>query len=58
MKQKITSFLLLALMCLMGVDAYALEKNGEGVYQIGTAQDLLDFAELVNTEPTCSALMT
>ena len=58
MKQKVTSFLLLALMCLMGVDAYALEKNGEGVYQIGTAQDLLDFAELVNTDPTCSALLT
>ncbi len=48
MKQKITSFLLLAIMWLAGVNAWALDQK-DGVYQIGSAQDLADFAALVNT---------
>ena len=47
MKQKIT-FLLTALMCLSGTSAWALEQDADGIYQIGTAEDLVAFAELVN----------
>ena len=48
MKKKFASLLLTALMCLTGMNAWALEQDGSGVYQIGTAQDLIDFAALVN----------
>lgn len=47
MKQKLT-FLLTALMCLSGTSAKALEQDADGIYQIGTAEDLVAFAELVN----------
>ncbi len=48
MKRRITSWFLLGLMCLIGVNAVALDQK-DGVYQIGTAQDLADFAALVET---------
>ena len=47
MKQKFSSLLLTAMLCLAGANAWAL-SDVEGVYQIGTAQDLADFAALVN----------
>ena len=46
MKTK-TTLLLTALVCMMGSNAWALEQT-DGVYQIGTPQDLVDFATLVN----------
>ncbi len=48
MRKKLLNLCLTALACVISVAAYALEKNGEGVYQIGTAEDLKAFAELVN----------
>ncbi len=58
MKQKITSFLLLVMMWLAGVNAWALDQK-DGVYQIGSAQDLADFAALVNGgEAAVNAVMT
>jgi hypothetical protein len=48
MKKTITSMLLTALMCLSGTQAWAALTQVGGVYQIGTAQDLADFAALVN----------
>ena len=47
MKQYISLFLA-ALMCMAGMNAWALEPNANGVYEIGSAQDLVDFATLVN----------
>lgn len=47
MKQKFTSLLLAALMCLMGTSAMALSEV-DGVYQIGSADDLVAFAAVVN----------
>ena len=35
-------------MCLAGKNALALEPNGEGVYEIGSAADLVAFAYIVN----------
>ena len=37
----------MAVMTVVSMSAYALDKK-DGVYQIGTAEDLKDFAELVN----------
>ena len=48
MRKKLLNLCLTALACVISVAAYALDKNGEGVYQIGTAEDLKAFAELVN----------
>lgn len=42
----------MALACVISVAAYALDKNGDGAYQIGTAEDLKAFAELVNDGET------
>ena len=58
MKQKL-SFLLSALMCVFGTSAWALEKDADGIYQIGTAEDLVAFSELVNGgEITANAVLT
>ncbi len=42
----------MALACVVSVAAYALDKNGDGAYQIGTAEDLKAFADLVNDGET------
>lgn len=47
MKRKFTSLLLSGLMCLMGANAWALSQVN-GVYQISTADELAEFAALVN----------
>lgn len=46
MRYKFTLFLT-ALLCMAGMNAWALDQK-DGVYQISTAQDLVDFANLVN----------
>ncbi|MCR4921231.1 MAG: hypothetical protein K5945_05925, partial [Bacteroidaceae bacterium] len=48
MKQHFTLFLA-ALMSMAGMNAWALEANGEGVYEIGSAQNLVDFSAMVNS---------
>ena len=48
MNKKFTSLLALALCCLSGTNAWALDKNAEGVYQIGNADQLIEFAKIVN----------
>ena len=48
MKRNLLSAALLAAGLFMGGHAFALEQDEAGVYQIGTAQDLVDFATLVN----------
>lgn len=48
MKKTILLTLLLAVISYMGGEAFALEQDAAGVYQIGTAQDLIDFASFVN----------
>ena len=58
MKQKV-SFLLSALMCMLGTSAWALEQDADGIYQIGTAEDLVAFSELVNGgETSANAVLT
>ena len=48
MKQKLLYGFLLLFVCLTGsMRAYALEQDANGVYQIGTEQDLIDFAAVV-----------
>lgn len=39
------------LACMVGMSAWALEPV-DGVYQLATAQDLVDFAELINAGGT------
>ena len=57
MKHKLT-LLLATLLCLAGVKAWALDQNG-GVYQIGTAAELAEFAALVNGgEANANAVLT
>jgi len=49
MKQRLLYCFLLLFVCMTNSKSvYALEPDGDGVYQIGTAQDLIDFAALVN----------
>ncbi|MCR5534735.1 MAG: hypothetical protein K6F47_06175 [Bacteroidaceae bacterium] len=49
MKKRLLYGLLLLFACISGsVRVWALEPDDNGVYQIGTAQDLMDFAALVN----------
>ena len=54
-----TYFLTLtALMCVWGVSAWALDKK-DGVYQIGTGEDLVAFSQLVNGgENAANAVLT
>ena len=49
MKRKFTYSFLTALMCLAGLNAWALDQK-DGVYQIGTAADLAEFANVINTQ--------
>lgn len=49
MKQRLLYGILVLLVCISGsMRTWALEQDANGVYQIGTAQDLMDFAALVN----------
>ena len=48
MKHTITSLFLAALMSMAGMNALALEQNAQGIFEISSAQDLVDFATLVN----------
>ncbi len=58
MNMKIRILLLLAAVFAVG-NVWALDKDGDGVYQIGTAQDLADFAVLVNGgERAANAVLT
>lgn len=58
MNRNLTRWLLCMLLCIYGSVAWALTQAG-GVYQIGTAQDLADFAALVNAgDKTASAVLT
>ena len=47
MSKKLLNMCLMAMMMVVSMSAYALEKVN-GVYQIGTADDLEEFATLVN----------
>ena len=49
MKRSIRFLSLLVLALWTGGNAWALEQDSNGVYQIGTAQDLAEFANLVNS---------
>ena len=54
MKQKLLTLLLTALMGLTGMNAWA-----QATYEIGSAQDLLDFAAAVNSGETgANAVLT
>ena len=58
MRKNLLNLCLTALMCVVSTTAWALSKV-DGVYQIGTAEDLKAFAELVNsTEPYANAILT
>lgn len=49
MRKRLLYGLLLLFACMTGsVKVWALEPDDNGVYQIGTAQDLIDFAAIVN----------
>ena len=48
MKKRLLSLCLMAVVTVIGMSAWALQKNAEGAYQIGSAEDLKAFAELVN----------
>ena len=60
MKQRLLYCFLLLFVCLTGsTDVYALGQDENSVYQIGTAQDLMDFAALVNDgEYNAKAVLT
>ena len=58
MNKRITTFFLTALICLLGTSTWALEQDANGVYQISTSEDMLEFANLVNEgEVTASAVL-
>ena len=58
MNKKFTRWLLCMLVCMYGSATWALDQVG-GVYQIGTGQDLADFAALVNgSNPYANAVLT
>ena len=48
MRKKIYALFFMGACCLMGTNALALNPNGEGVYEIASADDLLAFSALVN----------
>ena len=45
---RITTSILTSLLCLCGINVWALEQDNNGVYQIGTSAELAEFATLVN----------
>ena len=50
---------MLALCCLTCTNVFALEKNTDGVYEIGTAAQLVEFANIVNGgETEANAVLT
>ncbi len=51
MKQKLT-MILAVLACMAGMNAWALAPNSDGVYEIGSADDLAAFAQAVNAGET------
>ena len=58
MGKKLHYLCMMAIMMVFGMSAYALDKK-DGVYQIGTAEDLIAFAELVNGgEAYANAVLT
>ncbi|MBR4130934.1 MAG: hypothetical protein IKU02_08475 [Bacteroidaceae bacterium] len=58
MSKKLLNLCMVALLSVISTAAWALDKV-DGVYQIGTAEDLKAFAELVNgTEPYANAVLT
>ena len=58
MNKKFTRWLLCMLVCMFSSATWALDQVG-GVYQIGTGQDLADFAALVNGgDVTANAVIT
>ena len=58
MKKSTLNLCLMALMWLTGMNAWALEKNASGYYEITSAADLKAFAELVNGgENTANAIL-
>ncbi|MBO4840953.1 MAG: hypothetical protein J5524_09400 [Bacteroidaceae bacterium] len=58
MSKKISSMFLTAILAVVSMSAYALDKVN-GAYQIGTAEDLKAFAELVNGgERSANAILT
>ena len=58
MSKKISSMFLMAILMVVSMSAYALEKVN-GAYQIGTAEDFSAFAELVNGgERNANAVLT
>ena len=57
MSKKLLYLCLMAIMMVVSMSAYALDKK-DGVYQIGTADDLKAFAELVNgDDPYANAVL-
>jgi hypothetical protein len=58
MSKKLLYMCMMAIMMVFSMSAYALDQK-DGVYQIGTADDLIAFAELVNGEnPYACAVLT
>ena len=58
MNKKLLNMCMMAIMMAIGMSAYALDKVN-GAYQIGTAEDWEDFAELVNGgERSANAILT
>ena len=63
MRNRLLSLCLLAVMTVMGSSAWALDQK-DGVYQIGSLEDYLAFASLVNTpadkggNPAANAVLT
>lgn len=58
MKKKLRSCLSLALLLCASVSAWALEPDENGIYRIGTADDLKAFAELTETDNAVNAILT
>ena len=59
MKQRFTYLCMWVLCCLTCTNAFALEKNTDGVYEIGTAAQLVEFANIVNGgETEANAILT
>ena len=59
MKQRFTYLCMWVLCCLTCTNAFALEKNTDGVYEIGTAAQLVEFANIVNGgETEANAVLT
>lgn len=59
-KSLLTCLAVVGMLLLGTMQSYALQKNDQGVYQITTVDDLLDFADLVNqgTEVAANAVLT